>query len=700
MITYIRHTGDGTTSQFNLPFTYLSPDFVKVKVNGEVVSFSFVSPTRVQLTSTPALGDTVDIFRQTQETPLVTFSNPAQLNADVLNVVTQQSIDLAQERNFTSQQLEGALNAAATAVAAAASITEGRLNNVFFTSEYPSLALALIAASGGTLYINSEVVIAANTTISIPIVVTVPGSFVISAGALLTINSDFSAGNSQCFAGDGGVLFAKGSVREVLAKWFGTDGDAIQKAVDACALYIKKVHIASGEWLVSTGIQLPLSNTMQGIEISGAKSEATYEWEPPSIPETYATVLKASAAMSCVIRARGDLVATTPEGDYQLTKMTHATKIRNLAINGNGNADYAYINGQFDLIEDVTVVNCKRSGIYCGMWTNSSVFNRVSSIANAENGAVLDGDWSTVSSWNNCKFRGNGGSGMLVYSTVGLHSSDCVFENNNGTGVSFYRPDTSPSHQIFNVLFSKPHIEQNNAIGGYQIAITGATDSNPMNIRFDAATINSGTDGKLGVSIQRGTQVSFNDPVFTGDNALGFGHGTSRTGWFNVADTALVSGVRVTGFPEWMIPYVLIDGAGASHVSLFGDKLTGARGSYLTGVLKTSVIKNQVNAFPTRVLTGAEVSDTVLNSFGLDAATVLTLPEPDEVYSFTVFVTGNPSKWLTFHSATGSQIYLNGTLYTDINHSTATGAAIRFTAVHTSVNCWLAEVIHGTWTGA
>ena len=56
-VTIIDYTGDGTTNQYAITFSYLSEDDVVVTVNEVAAPFTFVNSSTVQLSTTPASGD-------------------------------------------------------------------------------------------------------------------------------------------------------------------------------------------------------------------------------------------------------------------------------------------------------------------------------------------------------------------------------------------------------------------------------------------------------------------------------------------------------------------------------------------------------------------------------------------------------------------------------------------------------------------
>jgi len=510
------------------------------------------------------------------------------------------------------------------------------------------------------------------------------GTLNITAAKTVTINGHIEAGLYQIFEGDGTVLFGAGSVKEVCADWFGTTGAAIQSAINAAALYVKKVSIGSGTWLINTEIAMPTVNTSWGIEVSGYKAELGYDWDE----DTHATTLKANAAIFSVINNRDGISVTSAQ--YNTFK--------NLTINGNNQANYGYINGMHDELRDSTVKGCTVAGIYCATYTNSSFFTNVACVVNYGHGAVLAGEWSTVTYWTNCMFRGNALKGIIIYSTVAAHFTNCIFEHNVQQGTYLYRPVSTSEQQIFNLKFTKCYWESNGAAsGGYQIVINGVGASCwPMNILFDQPHIVSGADGRLGVQILYGYNIKFQNPVFTGDNLI-------TAGWFNVAASPNVTQVAIEGLSDaanhptsWTV-----DGAGAANIVVSGNKVLGTLGTYITNASSANIIKTQTNIPTTRAVTALEVCGSIITNYGQAAADItITLPAASEKYSFlAVVLTGQAANaWIIQAVGGGNLIYFNGALVATVRNSPAVlGSAIRLTAAEGAGYYWIAEVISGTW---
>jgi hypothetical protein len=101
--SYNDYTGNGSTTQFPVAFGYIRREHVAVTVASSPAAFTWVNDSLIQVTTTPANGAVVRVYRTTPLTaPLVDFADGATLVAADLDTNSRQSI-------YTQQELDDAL---------------------------------------------------------------------------------------------------------------------------------------------------------------------------------------------------------------------------------------------------------------------------------------------------------------------------------------------------------------------------------------------------------------------------------------------------------------------------------------------------------------------------------------------------------------------------------------------------------------
>ncbi|WP_109798672.1 phage tail fiber domain-containing protein [Novosphingobium meiothermophilum] len=101
MATISSYTGNGSTTQFDITFTYETADTVKVRVNKADVAFTWVNPSRVQVSPAPAAGSLVEIYRKTDvSAAAVDFVDGAVLQAGDLDNAFRQVLRRSEELGF------------------------------------------------------------------------------------------------------------------------------------------------------------------------------------------------------------------------------------------------------------------------------------------------------------------------------------------------------------------------------------------------------------------------------------------------------------------------------------------------------------------------------------------------------------------------------------------------------------------------
>ena len=101
--SYVTYTGNGSTTQFTVPFGYIRREHVLVTVAAVAATFTWVNDGLIQMTTAPANGAAVRVYRVTPlESPLVDFADGATLVAADLDTNARQSI-------YTQQELDDSL---------------------------------------------------------------------------------------------------------------------------------------------------------------------------------------------------------------------------------------------------------------------------------------------------------------------------------------------------------------------------------------------------------------------------------------------------------------------------------------------------------------------------------------------------------------------------------------------------------------
>ena len=124
--SFVNYTGNGSTTSYSVPFTFIERDNVAVTVDGVSTTFSWVSDGQISISPAPAADTTIRIYRTTERNQrLVDFSDGATLNAENLDTADLQNFYLAQETlDYSDVGVLTDLVNDATASASAASSSE------------------------------------------------------------------------------------------------------------------------------------------------------------------------------------------------------------------------------------------------------------------------------------------------------------------------------------------------------------------------------------------------------------------------------------------------------------------------------------------------------------------------------------------------------------------------------------------------
>lgn len=97
--SYVRYTGNGSTTNYVFPFPYINSSHVKVRLNGVLnTNFSFLNASTIQLTTAPASGVVIEIRRETpKDSPIVNFTDGSILLERDLDLLATFDTYIAQE---------------------------------------------------------------------------------------------------------------------------------------------------------------------------------------------------------------------------------------------------------------------------------------------------------------------------------------------------------------------------------------------------------------------------------------------------------------------------------------------------------------------------------------------------------------------------------------------------------------------------
>ena len=109
--SFVRYTGNGSTTAYAIPFTYIDSAHLACTVNGVSASFTLNSAgTQATLSSVPANGSAIE-FRRTssQTTRLTDYVSGAVLTESALDTDSTQGFFMSQEAVETMPTFNGVL---------------------------------------------------------------------------------------------------------------------------------------------------------------------------------------------------------------------------------------------------------------------------------------------------------------------------------------------------------------------------------------------------------------------------------------------------------------------------------------------------------------------------------------------------------------------------------------------------------------
>ena len=100
--SYVKYTGDGSTTDYAINFTYIASTHVSATVAGSSATFTFLSTSQIRLATAPASGALIVLKRTTPVTALVDFADGSTLFEADLDLSAQQNRFIAEEASDTA----------------------------------------------------------------------------------------------------------------------------------------------------------------------------------------------------------------------------------------------------------------------------------------------------------------------------------------------------------------------------------------------------------------------------------------------------------------------------------------------------------------------------------------------------------------------------------------------------------------------
>lgn len=97
--SYVRYTGNGSTTDYTFPFSYLSQDHIKIRIDTVLVpGYTFLNSSTVKFDVAPAVGAVIEIRRETpKDTPVVNFTDGSVLLERDLDLLASFNLYVSQE---------------------------------------------------------------------------------------------------------------------------------------------------------------------------------------------------------------------------------------------------------------------------------------------------------------------------------------------------------------------------------------------------------------------------------------------------------------------------------------------------------------------------------------------------------------------------------------------------------------------------
>jgi hypothetical protein len=410
---------------------------------------------------------------------------------------------------------------------------------VVFTSQYPTLAAALAAAAGKMLVVDSQITLAADTTLPTTVAIDVAfgGGFIIPNAITLTINSTFSAGLYRVFttSGTGKVKFGYGSIVSVFPSWWGfaandpttvgTASSALNKAAILAAY--KSLPDTTGNYGIGSSggtVQFPSGTFYVDPDIQVTRAAIIFQGAGGGFGYVQADLagtrlLFTSGPSGSLSNGAAFDMGTTP-GDG--ANNSDYSALQSLFISGQDVLDYGALIGGAKILDQVTVSYTNFAGIKFTNYINTTVVTRCSFSDNNSHGAIFEHSLqgNTKFSVSDTNFNRNGQTGCIVYNAVAAEFNDCTFEGNQVYGLQINKPTGG---NVYDLAFNTCWFEGNQVAlsgAGYQIQVTaqvpGLGAALPGPIYFNNCNVN----GPPSTAAAAGIEIVCGNVIYNGGSIL------------------------------------------------------------------------------------------------------------------------------------------------------------------------------------
>lgn len=243
--SYVRYTGNGSTTNYTFPFPYISTDHIKVRVNATLVTnWSFLSSSTIQFATAPTSGAVIEIRRETpKESAIVNFTDGSVLLERDLDLLATYSLYLAQE---TKDGLESGMNQDSLGVWQAQNY---RIANVADPVNAQDAATKAWAESAGSSFVGAS---AASATAAATSAGNAASSATAAAGSASAASGSATAAASSATAASGSQTAAATSATNAANSATAASGSA-STATTAASTATTQATNAAGSATAASG---------------------------------------------------------------------------------------------------------------------------------------------------------------------------------------------------------------------------------------------------------------------------------------------------------------------------------------------------------------------------------------------------------------------------------------------------------------